>query len=251
MNFSGSYNPEADILFHNQLVEEFCQQYNLWGISKVYNIFCRKNIQILLVANKELRFGEQAEPESTASVDIVRQYHQMVAQTTRNWFNPRIENYYESKIQNNYLIFPEHKSQIPYFVSLRIWKDSLFKKVDAFQAEAEKRLSGKLSKNFSTLLKVGPERLTVSIVGQKYIVFVIQGIYSPFQMLYAAKDNNHAVVTHMTNILIDETFQSLFKEENMVLLEKHVKIDIALNEIVVLAMMKELTTEDFIAENRH
>ena len=238
--------PGQEVHFHNQFIETLCAQHQLWGVSKAYGIANRKNVQVMLMSSPFLLQAGQSEGSLRPTLEIARQYQQMVAAILQESYLPALESYYRSKILRYFRFFPVN---LRYYFTVKIFEEPLFKRTDAFQAEAERRITNCLSRRFSQILRYGPEKVTVAIAAQRYVVVWVQGLLSPFQITYAAQSaENDALLVDMATALLDEVTAPVWQEEGIRAVEEYTEVECFQNQILRLAVFRPISEADFAPE---
>ena len=237
---------DAELSFLNTSIVELCADYRIWDVSRIYYIANRKNIQVALLSlSKEvLYWSKQMADHSKRSANVVREYQKMVTATLEKSYLAKIEGYYQSRVQMYSRFFPEtyHESRY-YFFTVKIFADPIFKKIDAFQAETERKITNGLSGYLAKALRYGPENVTVAILDSRYVVFFMQGVLSPFQIAYASRSEvNRGAVVNLMEALIDEMSETVLKDAGMDLIEKYTEVDCEKNSIIILVVIQQIVT---------
>jgi hypothetical protein len=229
---------------HVAFTEKMRQYFNMPEFIKLRQVAGRKQVQVVLLGNylsawEELAYNKFGKPHSFL------EYRQLIAQTMKNWYLPQLEDYYGTAITHFYMLEPHVQGNSIYGFTIKLFDSPIFKMVDPQHALLEETLSNALSSRLRYQYGRGPGKVTAALIASRYLVFVAGEMLSPFLRSYI-EDNPEAssVMEKMLEALMRDAVDFACEKHYGKTYETFVEIDLAGNQMIALAIINPLTSED-------
>lgn len=239
-------NLRAMFHIHETLGIATRQHYGFHEMLHLKMLESRKNVQIALLSNS-LKDWELISRERYGHSLTLEQNREMLTDIIVEYFVPKIEAVYKTKIDHYYLLQPHIQDNIIYTFSIKLFASPLFKGVDAHQIQTEERFANCISRYIRQVNGRGPERISCSIIANRFLVVCIAGLLSPFGKQYLNQDPTaYNAMQSMLTTLVEEGLDTLCSEEYQLKPEKFIEFDFKHNQIIALAILDDLKIDELI-----
>jgi uncharacterized protein YbcI len=235
----GLYVPQQLIAYHQGLMQKMQADFGFPGITRLTQCSFRKDIQVFTmeVLKKDWNILETQFLQNTS----MQQYLHFVMEITWNHLKPQLEEFYESEIKLWYLLGPASATDLVYTYSVKLFMDPLFKTGDTSQGAIEDKCTSMISGYIRELSGRGPERVTVVILDDQYMVVCIYGLISRYMADYALRvKDNYFHVQEILSCLVKEVLDYVFCAEYQLVPQKFIQVDVKKNLIVSLAVFNSI-----------
>ena len=168
---------EKFLEYHKDFVEKTRKKYGFYEVFNLKNLYNRKNIQVGFLANKIQKWEVKALKKNIHP--FLKEYNKLISECIIEDYIPAVEKLYKEKIIDYIIFKPKFYDDYIYSFSVKIFNNPKFKDVDSHQGVIEEKISNYLSKYIKDINGRGPEKVFSTIVGERYLVTVMQGILCP------------------------------------------------------------------------
>lgn len=232
------------IAVHAAFAERMRQYFSMPEFIKLRQVAGRKQVQIVLLGNylsawEELAYNKFGKPHSFL------EHRQLIAQTMKNWYLPQLEEYYGAAITHFYMLEPHVQGNSIYGFTIKLFDSPIFKMVDPQHAPLEETLSNALSSRLRYQYGRGPGKVTAALIANRYMVFVAGEILAPFIRSFIEGTPEAAgMMETMLDALMRDAVDFACEKHYGKTFETFVEIDLAGNQMIALAIINPLTSED-------
>lgn len=167
------------------------EHYKLPKVFKLSHCFCRKDLQLFVMVTDQDSWEKFRHKYLQAG--SVEQYVQWILSMTCEHMRKNVEALYNAQI-NEWCIFPPQPvGDLVYAYTVKIFDKPIFKGFGAQYGNLEDRLTRIASNHIRHLTGRGPQRITVNILENKYLVLCVFGTIPLFILDY--------IMTHPANCL--------------------------------------------------
>lgn len=233
------YDPQKLLIYHQNLISEMRSHYGLPEIYRLTHCTCRKDTQVASMVTS-LEKWEEFKNRFT-KITSVQQYTQLVMEMTWEYLQPKLEEYYGAKIKFWYLLGPYIGKNAVYAYSVKVFDTPLFRAVDTHQGNTEDKLASMVSGYIRDLSGKGPERVTVAIVDNCYMVVSVSGLIPRYMKDYVCSNNAACLyIQNMMASLLNGAVDYAFQSEYQFVPEKFTEVDFKHNHIITLAIIRPI-----------
>ncbi len=219
--------------YHKQLLAELGKFLELPQDFSIVQCLCRKDIQVLSMSMSVSEWEGFTHKHKIGF--SVEQYMPLLMEVIWNFMCKKLEDYYQAKLNQAYLLCPHIVKNTVYLYSVKIFAMPIFKHIGGEYGKGEDRFARILSRHIRDLSGRGPERITVNILGEKCLAICIFGMIPLYVNKYLlANKNSVYIIEDLFTGLIHAAVDHLFIMEYDYIPERLVKINFEQNHIVVL-----------------
>ena len=232
-----SYDPQNLLTYHQNLISEMRSHYGLPEVYRLTHSACRKDTQVVSMVTS-LEKWEQFRNKYT-QITSVQQYTQLIMEMTWEYLQPKLEDFYGAKIKCWYLFGPQIGRNVVRAYSVKLFDTPLFKTIDAHQGNTEDKFASMVSGYIRDLSGKGPERVTVAILDNRYMVICVSGLIPRYIKDYVNSNNDvYLYIQKMMASLLEGAVDYVFQSEYQLVPEKITEVDFKHNDIITLAIIR-------------
>ena len=229
---------------HAAFAEKMRQCFSMPEFIKLRQVAGRKQVQIALLGNylsawEELAYNKFGKPHSFL------EHRQLIAQTMKDWYLPQLEEYYGVAITHFYMLEPHVQGNSIYGFTIKLFDSPIFKMVDPQHAPLEETLANALSSRLRQQYGRGPGKVTAALIAHRYLVFVAGEVLAPFVRCFIEEKPEAAgMMETMLEALMRDAVDYACDKHYGKTFETFVEIDLTGNQMIALAIINPLTSED-------
>lgn len=176
---------EEELLqYHLDLTEEACIRYKMPKLADVKYVAIRKRALLGFYGNA-LSDWERVLLNRYRKNHMWEEYYPLIQEITREFTLPQVEKAYGCKISYHHLFEPFYHENMVYSFSVTYFQEALFKKHEVHFSPIEEEIAAMFSTFFREQNKRGPEQVTATILGEKFLSIIAGGVLTPFYLRYA------------------------------------------------------------------
>lgn len=231
----GRYDSQTLISYHKKLVDEMLAKYGLPEAYHHQQIDVRKEFQVVSLETLcEKWEGDTA--KRYLQLQSLREYKTLIEGILKVNLLPHLEKYYGAKIVGCHY-FKAYDDNKVYIV--KVFNGPLFKHVGADQGQREERIATLISGYICTVNDRGPEKISVGIIDNRFLVVAVSGLVCRFVNDYAyAHSKDCPFIPEILSGLIEGAVNYACQSEFRILPEKFTEMDFVHNNVTVLALLK-------------
>lgn len=224
---------------HEKLGREMREEYGFPEFLKLRSLTGRKNMQIAFLANP-LRQWERLALNDYGAQHSYQLHKNLIGDAMRRSLLPKLEAYYDCRIQHCYLFDPNFSDDYVYSVVLKIFEKPLFKEVEADNAPLEEKLAKLFSRQLRELNGRGPEQSWTTLCKKHFVVFQAKGVLPLLAKEMALQsEETMKVLKKLQESLASKAIDNVCKAEFAMATEKFIEFDIQNNQLVAVAILAE------------
>ncbi len=228
---------------HSTVADGMLSNFDMPKFVNLRWIAMRKQVQISFFSNSLSAWDEMT--YTTYGKHSLLDYRQLIVKTMKAAYLPQIEDYYNCKILNFYLLEPCFTESKIYGFTAKVFAASLFKSIDPWHAPLEEKLASALATYIRQQYGRGPGQTSVALIDNRVLVFMVTDLLSDFQKNFAETDTVAMnVTTKMLKNLFVEAIEVVCREQYRKTYESFFEINIVENQLLALILIEPLTEED-------
>lgn len=228
---------------HSTVADGMLSNFDMPKFVNLRWIAMRKQVQISFFSNSLSAWDEMT--YTTYGKHSLLDYRQLIVKTMKAAYLPQIEDYYNCKILNFYLLEPCFTESKIYGFTAKVFAASLFKSIDPWHAPLEEKLASALATYIRQQYGRGPGQTSVALIDNRVLVFMVADLLSDFQKNFAETDTVAMnVTTKMLKNLFVEAIEVVCREQYRKTYESFFEINIVENQLLALILIEPLTEED-------
>lgn len=232
-----SYNLQELLDYHRNLINKLRICTGLPEVYRFISCACRKDMQVFSMVSPIDRWDEYKNKFNQLFLE--QQHDQIIMEMTWEHLKPRLEEYYEEKINFCYLLGPCVGKKNVYAYSIKAFNTQLFRTIDTYQGNNEDKFTSMISGYIRKLSGRGPERITVAILDNLYISVCVFGLIPQYIIDFAYNNKNaYLDIKDMLKSLINKAVNFVFQSEYGFIPYIITEVDFKYNRIISLAFIK-------------
>ncbi len=224
---------------HEKFGREMREEYGFPEFLKLRALRGRKNMQLAFLSNP-LRHWERLALDEYGSQHSYQLHKNLIGDAMRRSMLPKLEAYYDCRIQHCYLFDPNIFGDHVYSVVLKIFEKPLFKEVEVDNAPLEEKLAKLFSRQLRELNGRGPEQSWTTLCQKKFIVFQAKGVLPRLAKEMALQsEGTMQVLKKLQESLGSKAIDNVCKAEFALSTKKFIEFDFHNNQLVAVAILSE------------
>lgn len=241
-NKKKTYDSKTLLAYHQGLIDEIRKNSLISEVYQLISCSCRKDAQLFFMT-VPLEAFEKINKRFSKVISM-KQYTQLITELLWEFLKPKLEEYYGSTINKWYFIGPCIEKNNIYAYSVKFFETSLFKNIGVHNGNMEDKLASIISGYIRDMNGRGPERVTVYIMDNEYLIVSTYGLVPKYVKDYVFKHSDSAYhVENMICTLINEAVEYACHLEKQFISQKFTEIYLQNNHALVLVNIKNKVTE--------